>query len=237
MSTEKIDWTMVNLALRIAFLSVLAISAVTAAESAEPAGGAKGMYYRQLQHPEQQLNNGMQYWIELKRGAAVSRVTSKFEFRSGDEIKLHVRPNTDGFAYVVLAEGSGGEHETLFPAPGHADDNRLKANIEYTIPADNSYLAFDRNPGTERLMVVLSRRPIDPKNATPNQVDEKDKVIIASRVEGSKDLVPGSCVVGYAESTGVASHQKADDGTSAITVVQKDPANALAVEIRLQHGQ
>lgn len=242
---------MVNLAFRIALCTLLLAGGALASETSAPNQGAKGMFYRQLQHPEEKLNNGVEYWIELKRNGTTQRVTSKFDFRSGDQIRLHVRPNTDGFAYVLLAEGSGGEHAMLFPDPRHVDDNQLKANVEVTIPGDNSYLAFDQNPGTERVMLVLSRQKIEPKNVSPDKLDEKDKVIIAARVDGSKDLVPGSFVVSYTETpsaptTSIASahsshssqpQPKPDDGTNVITVVQKDPANTLALEIRLQHGQ
>jgi hypothetical protein len=242
----------------IAALSVLIFSAV-AANAAEQ--GAKGMFYEQLSKPAETINNGLQYWIELKRpGQPLRNVSNKFEFRSGDQIRLHVRSNVDGFAYVVLREGSQGEHAVLFPDPHHADDNHLKANSEYTIPND-SYLAFDQNPGTERVTFVLSRNPIEPKKN-----NFQDKVIIASRVEGSKDLIPGSLVISYGNSDALPnlvgkppavvpstepsvkpveqSHpgvelippaHPAEDENAIITVVQKNPADALAMDICLEH--
>lgn len=205
------------------------LAAAVAAGAAEQ--GAKGMFYEQLSHPQATLNNGVQYWIELKRSGETTRmVSNKFAFKSGDQIRLHVRSNVDGFAYVVLREGSHGEHSVLFPHPKHRDDNHLKANIEYTIPSD-SYLAFDENPGTERVVLVLSRRAIEPTTDAPDRF--KDKVIVASRIEGSKDLVPGSLVVSYGGNE--SPKPSVQDEQAVITVVQKNPADALALEICLEH--
>lgn len=204
------------------------LAAAAAAAAAEQ--GAKGMFYEQLSHPQSTLNNGVQYWIELKRAGETTRmVNNKFQFKSGDQIRLHVRSNVDGFAYVVLREGSQGEHSVLFPHPKHRDDNHLKANIEYTIPSD-SYLAFDENPGTERLVLVLSRKAIAPETEAPDKY--KDKVVVASRIEGSKDLVPGSLVLSYGNDLPKPSSESEQ---AVITVVQKNPADALALEICLEH--
>jgi hypothetical protein len=242
----------------IAALSVFIFSAL-AVGAAEK--GAKGMFYEQLSRPAEAINTGLQYWIELKRsGQPLQKVSNKFQFRSGDQIRLHLRSNMDGYAYVVLREGSQGEHAVLFPDPRHADENHLKANVDYTIPND-SYLAFDQNPGTERVTLVLSRKQIEPKKN-----DFQDKVIIASRVEGSKDLIPGSLVISYGNSDALPNlpskppsvvpaieqpdrpvqHSNpgvelippahpAEDENAIITVVQKNPADALAMDICLEH--
>jgi hypothetical protein len=234
-------------------------AAIAADKPAAKDAGAKGMYYEQLENPTQKLNNGIQYWIELKRNGQNSRVNNKFEFKSGDEIKFHVRANTDGYAYVVLREGSRGEHAVLFPDRRHADDNRIRANTEVAIPGDG-FMQFDAYPGTERVTLILARSPIDSNKYIPDS--NKDKVIIASRVDGSKDLVPGSFVVSYGgndslpmaptspgarpSSTTPVQHTSppvqvippangADESDAIITVVQKNPADALTLEICLEH--
>jgi hypothetical protein len=157
----------------------------------------------------------------------------------------------------------------LFPDPRHADDNRIRANTEYNVPGDG-YLVFDQFPGTERVTLVTSRKPVDPNNFVPDTF--RDKVIVASRVDGSKDLIPGSFVMSVggppASETVLASNpptaanasssppvaspspsiaspqqapvqhadlQDAPDEQSIITIVQKNPAEALAVDIYLEH--
>ncbi len=247
-------------ALPTILLLLLAISAASAAPPAPIYPGAKGMFYEQLQRPTEKLNTGIQYWIELKRKGQTNRVSNKFEFRSGDQIRFHVKSNANGFAYVVLREGSRGEQSVLFPDKRHLDDNCMKANVEYAIPGD-SFLLFDEFPGTEKLTFVMARTAIEPNKFMP---DTSHKVIVASRADGSKDLVPGSFVVSYGgadtpstvrpaslpspqspanlppadiieASTGTAEVQNDDQSNAIITIVQKNPADALAVDIFLEH--
>lgn len=266
-------------------LAMACVVAAGAAESAANLQGAKGMFYEQLQRPAEKLNNGLQYWIELKRSGKVQRVSNKFAFRSGDQIRFHVRSNADAFGYVVLREGSRGEHSVLFPDSRYADNNKLKANVEYSVPND-SYIEFDQFPGTEKVTLVMARNEVQPNRFMPDTF--RDKVIVASRLDGSKDLVPGSFVVSYGNlpSTGtrlqniktpdttttpmhtttpatndllvntghtttspihavapntilspntMVTPAKEDDGDAIITVVQKNPSDALAIEICLEH--
>ena len=242
----------------------------SAGSGTNPAAGAKDMFYAQLSHPHEKMNNGVQCWIELRRDGQSRRVSNKFDFRSGDEIRFHVKTNTDSFAYIVLTEGSRGERAVLFPAKGHVDDINLKANTEYTIPGDG-FMAFDSNPGTEKVTVILARAQVEPDQYMHE--DFKNKVVIASTKGGSKDLIPGSFVVSMAndesntpraqvsgatniaasDATKIAlvnhivsdtaqvsaSQTKIDEqgGTedATMTVVQRNPAEVLALDILLTH--
>ncbi len=165
------------------------------------ADGAKDLFYRQMTRPGDQLNTGVQYWIELRRNNESSRVNNKFDFKSGDRIKFHVKANVSGYAYVILKEGSKGEHAVLFPDSKMADDNRVKAGQDYAIP-DDGFLLFDSEPGSERLMLVLSRSPIRPDDYVAPAY--KPRVLVASRLPGSKDLVPGSAVVSFDDNSQIA---------------------------------
>lgn len=229
--------------------------------------GAKGMFYEQLDRPTEKLNNGIQYWIELRRAGQTQAVSNKHAFKSGDQIRFHVISNTDGFAYVVLKEGSQGETALLFPDSRHADDNRINAKQEYSIPSDD-FLLFDQHPGTERVTLVLTRHLIEPTKFAPESI--KEKVVVASRPGGSKDLVPGSFVVAYggandgvtkpaptvtpSDITGLVNstttttpneprellltpRANKEQDSAATTIVQKNPSDALAVEIFLEHTQ
>lgn len=238
-----------------------AVAKSAAASTARTSAGAKDLFYAQLNEPDKVLNNGIQCWIELRRAGRSSRVSNKFEFHSGDEIRFHVRANTDAFAYIVLTEGSRGERDTLFPAKGHDDHNRLKANSEYAIPGDG-FMVFDSNPGTEKITVLLARTAVEPNQYLHD--DFKDKVVIASAKDGSKDLVPGSFVVSMANegtkpsanadggvqiamvknvastvqnasATKIAVEEPSGTEASTITVVQRDPGEVLALDIMLSH--
>jgi len=160
--------------------------------------GAKGLYFEQLQKPEHSLNTGLRYWIELNRKGKVIQVSNKEPFYSGDRIRFHVKPNIDGYAYILLRSGSRGEQSVLFPDSRNGEDNRVEHGRDYELPADG-YLAFDQNPGTEKLTLLLSRKPIDAQAllAKPSS----DATMIASSDSGSKDLIPAKVLVVYAPSS------------------------------------
>ncbi len=229
-------------------------------DSKESNGGAKDLFYRQVSDPGKVLNTGMQYWIELKRDKKITRVSNKFSFKSGDSIRIHVTSNTDAYAYIVLKEGSRGEQSILFPDPRFKDNNKLKASVDYAIPQDGA-LTFDKNPGTENLILLLSRNPID---AHAYLADKKQKhVRIAAVRDGAKDLIPGSVVLAYANQDGsignlpesesnktepqetgpsrnkpqntvLASDSTKNDAVT--TLVQKDPTQVLAIDLSLLHS-
>ena len=178
-----------SLVIALALTAALPAMGVT-----ERLSSAKDLFYRQLDAPKLALNNGMQYWIELKRDGKISRVNSRFLFRTADEIRFHITPNTDGFAYIILRQGSSGNRSVLFPDPGHADDQVVTAAKEYAIPGDG-FLEFDDAEGTEKLTILIARQRIMPERYLEDAF--KDKVVVASRLDGSKDLVPGSFVVAY----------------------------------------
>lgn len=158
--------------------------------------GAKDLFYRQVANQSQALNTGVQYWIELKRNGKISKVSNKVAFKSGDSIRFHVTSNIDAFAYIMLREGSQGERSVLFPDPAYHDNNRLKASVDYSLPQDG-FLTFDQNPGTENLILLVSREAIDADKYLNDKT--KKHVVIAAARDGSKDLIPGSVVLAYSD--------------------------------------
>jgi len=157
--------------------------------------GAKGLYFEQLQKPEHPINTGLKYWIELKRKGKVTQVSNKEPFYSGDRIRFHVRPNIDGYAYILLRSGSRGEQSVLFPDARTGEDNHVEHGRDYEMPADG-YLAFDQNPGTEKVTLLLSRKPMDA--AACLSKPDADATMIASAQTGSKDLIPAKVLIVYA---------------------------------------
>ena len=220
--------------------------------------GAKNLFYRQMEQPKASINTGLQYWIELKRDGKVSNVSNKFSFKSGDKIRIHVKSNVDGYAYIALMEGSRGEQSILFPDPQFHDNNTVKASTDYPIPGDG-YLTFDQNPGTEKLVLMLSRKQMDARQYIADNT--KKRVQIAAVGNGSKDLIPGSVVLAYAEqdnnvqelkatpngsnSSGTPStpqdgKKKSDDiiannDSAVTTLIQRNPEDVLAVDVALMH--
>ena len=190
-----------RLAQTLALSLVFGLSSATAAfaqleggEGGAPPEGAKGLFFQQLERPTESINTGLRYWIELKRGGTVSRVTNKTQFKTGDSIRFHVRSNIDGYAYILLSCGSREERSVLFPDPHVVENNKLERGKEYALPSDG-YLTFDENPGTEKLTLLLSRSPINAEAYLARP--QRQVTMIASAQTGSKDLVPAKIYVSY----------------------------------------
>ncbi len=159
---------------------------------------AKGLFRKQMDSPKESLNVGLHYWVELtpKGSKEQQRVSNKHAFRSGDQIQFHIRPNIDGYAYVVMRSGSRGEQAVLFPDPAHGDNNRVEHGIDYALPSGSESFEFDKNAGTEKLTLLLSRNPINAQAYLAKPSDQP--TVIASAITGSKDLVPSQVFVAYA---------------------------------------
>jgi len=188
------------------------------ADTDESDSGAKGLFFQQMERPNDAINTGVQYWIELHRDGETIHANNKTKFRSGDSIRFHVKPNIDGFAYIVLRQGSRGEQSQLFPnAENHEDNNQIKHGKEMVLPATGS-LVFDHNPGLEKLTLLISRKPIDAKAFVSGESAEKNQTTpaniapqrIAMACSGSKDLIPNQVLVSYVSPSGAYGSQLKD---------------------------
>ena len=184
--------------------------------------GAKGLFRTQLDRPAENINTGIQYWIELHRGNSTSKVNNKTAFRSGDRIRFHVRPNIDGYAYILLRSGSRGEQAVLFPDPEKREENRLIRGKDYVLPGDGE-LKFDQNPGIEKLSLLLSRTPIDATAYVSQMTESSPSHVVATIASGSKDLIPSQILVSYVQPSSLpkASSKGNDSDTSVPTNVKK----------------
>ena len=195
---------------------------------------ARNLYVEQLNKPTQHINSGISYWLELSKGGKLSHVSNKKTFHNGDKIRLHVKPNFSGFAYILMMEGSQGNHYVLFPTKTFPN-NKITAGREIALPVGNgaaAWMKFDKNPGNEVLRVICSRKPINPKNQFAK---DEDTVVIASSDGESDDTVPSGSVVAV-ESRGLTVEQSAKQPLAGhVTVVNHNPQKLLAVNITLKH--
>jgi hypothetical protein len=186
--------------------------------------GAKGLFFAQLERPTENMNTGIQYWIELRRGDATTRVNNKTAFHSGDRIRFHVKPNIDGYAYILLRSGSRGEQAVLFPDPEKREENRLQRGKDYVLPGDGE-LKFDQNPGIEKLSLLLSRSPIDTTAYVSPQSESTAPRVVASIASGSKDLIPSQILVSYVQPSPLP---KASSGAESSSTQTSKKANVSA---------
>lgn len=180
-------------------------------------------------------NAGISYWIELKRGGKKFRCNSRMAFQSGDEIRFHVIPDVDGYAYIVLKQGTSGGKAVLFP-PEKTTNNLLRADIDYPLPFEG-WLAFDNNPGIEKLSLVFSRQKMD-----TNAFSDRIEVAYVGQ-EGSKDIVPTRMKLSFDDEAPAIISADSIDTNSAIAANKKSnvtrlvclDTGVLAVDIALAH--
>jgi hypothetical protein len=103
---------------------------------------------------------GMSFWIELKRNGRISKVDSRHHFKGGDQIKFHIVTNANGYAHIVLLQGTSGSQYVLFPVAGKDPTNQITRGREYEIPKV-TYLQFDNTPGREHVRFALTKRDED----------------------------------------------------------------------------
>ena len=193
------------------FLALTVMAALCAGGDAYGAG-AKAIFYdegdvsvraeapgkvktKRASHKQEQRSSssspsylGISYWIDLMdhRGKFV-RTTASRVFRSGDRIRLNLRSNRNGYLYVI-GVGSSGASRVLFPDSAYVA-NGIKAKVTYAVPFD-SILKFDDSPGEEKLLILLSQRPL-PQLFRGNKVplQETQQLVALAHVPGAKDLV------------------------------------------------
>lgn len=123
------------------------------------AGEAKDLYYQQLEDGAP-TNTGISYWIELRRGKSMKKVDSRFAFKTGDRIKIHLTSNVDGHAHVVLLQGTTGSKAVLFPVKGKDASNFIRKGRDMALPS-TTFLVFDAKPGKEKLRIAVSRKNLN----------------------------------------------------------------------------
>jgi hypothetical protein len=122
---------------------------------------------------------GTKITIELMRDGKHSFVKPTYKFRSGDQIRIRMKTNFEGFV-SVLNLGSSGKVNLLYPVQGR--DNYVMPTQDYQIPQGDGWIIFDDQPGTEIVSVIMSEDELQGLNSLNNNSDyfRKDRT--------SKDL-------------------------------------------------
>lgn len=180
------------------------------------------------------------YWIELRREGKTYRCNNKMSFKSGDSIRFHLAPDSDGYAYLVLKQGSTGNSAILFPSASTGDKNYLRRGIDYPLPYDD-WLAFDKNPGLEKIRIFFSSRQV-----SLDQIERsmKDKVaFVSADSDGAKDLIgtglqltwddPNPVMMPDDVKAQVAARNQ--EHNSQVRLTFEDTGGVMAVDVALLH--
>jgi hypothetical protein len=193
---------------------------------------ARNLYVEQMNKPTEHINSGIAYWLELSKGGKTTQVSNKKTFHNGDKIRLHMKPNFSGYAYILMMEASQGDHYVLFPTK-QFPNNKIVAGKDIALPVGNgaaAWMKFDKNPGDEVIRVICSRTKIDPKSQFKK---EDDTVVIAS---SGDDTIPEGNVVSVESRDLTVEQTKSKHQLSGkVTVVQHNPKKLLSVDIKLNH--
>jgi acylglycerol lipase len=182
---------------------------------------------------------GLSYWIEMSRGGKIFRCNNKTEFRSGDQIRFHVIPASDGYAYLVMVAGTSGKSVVLFPSPESGQDNYLKKGRDYAVPGGR-WLQFDETPGIEKLSLLVSKQPMD---VSPELFKKPLMTCyVSAERDGAKDIVPTRMKLSWDDPKPVAlpddfaaGEQIASYDKSLVRLVSSAASSYLTVEIALIH--
>lgn len=226
---------------RTAVLSLAALATLSQLAQAADSNNARSLFVEQAKKPTKPINMGVSYWLELERDGKKQRVSNKHKFLNGDQLRIHVKPNADSYAYIVMMQGSKGDKAVLFPT-ADKEDNKIKANKEVVLPTEDKYMKFDNTPGLETLRVIVSRSKIDPEKQLQDK--PKESVKITHEEDTKSDKVPDGTVVcivmngakfnGARNLTVETDKKEAENET---LVVNKDPNKALTIDIALNHAK
>jgi hypothetical protein len=84
-----------------------------------------------------------------------------------DRFSFNVKANTDGYLYAVMLGSDGQSFYLLFPNKIDTD-NKIKANTSYQFPRKGWSIKAGGPEGTNKLLLVVSQSPRDPKLFVPD---------------------------------------------------------------------
>ncbi|MBI4906381.1 MAG: DUF4384 domain-containing protein [Acidobacteria bacterium] len=117
---------------------------------------------------------GLRYSVLQSAGGQWVEASDVKTFRSGDSIRVRVESNEDAYL-CILARGSSGKWEALFPSKDAGRNNRIMAGEPRVIPSESGKWTFDDKKGQERLFLILSRKPFEDLDQLIMDIDQAGK--------------------------------------------------------------
>jgi alpha-beta hydrolase superfamily lysophospholipase len=203
-----------------------------------PQAPATEFQHRIASKTSQQIN----FWIELCRNGNVYRCNNKMEFKSGDSIRFHMIPGSDGYAYLVMKAGTTGKSDILFPSAVYGTDNYLSKGKDYPVPA-TGWMQFDQHPGIEQLGLVFASQKVD--CTLQSLKNQTLTCFVSPEQSGSKDLCPTRMKLSWDDPTPVmipddfsAISQLHNSGDSSlIHLISTGTEGMVSANIQLMHGK
>lgn len=134
-------------ALLFAMIAAPALSADKKRQQQKDDGDARGLFNKKK-------SDAMTILVLKYEEGNLTPVAPTTEFKAGDQIKLQLKSNFDGFVYVVNVHPDG-KRCLMFPLP-EAMDNTIKTGEMYELPPGH-IMEFDSEKGIEVLQVIMTR--------------------------------------------------------------------------------
>lgn len=132
---------------------------------------------------------GLRYSVLQSVGGQWVEASDIKTFRSGDSIRVRVESNEDAYL-AVLARGSSGKWDALFPSKDAGRNNLIVAGEPRIIPSASGKWTFDDTKGQERLFLILSRKPFEDLDQLILDIDQASKVVPARNKPASAPKAP-----------------------------------------------
>lgn len=125
----------------------------------EAAGGESAADAAVLEAGGEERPIALGYTLYRKDAGRLVVADESHVFTQNERLRIFLESNTDGYVYVFNTT-DGASPVMLYPHAHVArGSNRIAAHTRDFVPAGSDF-EFDANPGTERVYVVVSRRPL-----------------------------------------------------------------------------
>lgn len=226
----------------LASVALPALSADKKPQKVDESKRARGLFVNKR-------SDAMSVLVLKLEDSALVPVDPSHEFKAGDQIKIQLESNFDGFIYVVNIQPSG-KRCLMFPYVG-VSNNAVISGEQYQIPPGKDAMQFDEEKGTEVLQVIMSRDRIPYLDAA---LKEPEGCLAQSATSAAQELQAGivkkvTPVVPQGEGTKMRSRDiilaaGKDKDTSGSVVALPDNAGGgklkageiAPFEIRLKHN-
>jgi hypothetical protein len=158
-------------------------------------------------------------------------MSEKHVFQRGDEVRLRVRSDADGYLYV-LNRSSSGSMSVLFPGQDTAS-TRIERGHEYTLPASSQrWFTVTDPPGYETIYFLVSSEPTPRPKSSPVMNPPLVKPSKKAPSDAADGLIPrcddqmfrarGDCLDLAAGPQAVGAADSLPDGMSAAGTASRD---------------
>ncbi|WP_420997267.1 DUF4384 domain-containing protein [Cupriavidus sp. 30B13] len=173
------------------------------AAAAAPASTQKAAPVKLVSKKAANRNIGASYFIRLKNpDGSTGDVLASRKFKSGERFQLGVKVNKPAYIFV-FNEDANGKVTQIYPQPGH--NNFINAMGVVFLPGQGAF-EFDREPGTEHLLVYVSQQPV-PSNM-PDRIRSMQPDVVTTTYTASAGTPAGQCSAPAATPVGDAAPQQ-----------------------------